>query len=481
MRKSDLLKIASKFKKSKTLCILQLQRFLESEKIVGLKKNENVRFIDYLNFVQANYPNYMELFKEPLLEKNSLDAAVLNAFLMEEAKPNQLVSESVFNFKLTTIHSIPEPTSALTISPTTGNLLSGCCYPPYSDQGEIVFRDADGKRGNAIPIPASALAYLPDGSGNFLVGTCFVAFFHGYGSITLHDARGDYIKTLVDKPACAIAFTPDGSGNFLVGTSFLEKYGKDFGEIKLYSGDGKYLKTLVNESATALAYMPDGSGNILSGTCYTGIFGGPFGKIVIRNPEFKAIQTIDHPATSINFMKDGNLLISTFFFSERDGVSGEIAIKQPTVTQKKIPVEMGDTYIEKGVNEFVLHQATIACIKFQKGVANPTEDISPLCRLPKDLIKQIYEYVFPISALEKKVLVNAKCFPSPAEKDFKRVPMAQEFADKVWNFKFFEHTEHSNKTEGSNEHNAGDKKTKKVVEAPRDLDKASRHGKCRVM
>ncbi|MGQ3890332.1 hypothetical protein ACQUW5_15135 [Legionella sp. CNM-1927-20] len=436
MQKDKLLKLlnSKNLKKSKVLSIYLLKKFLETQPIQRMKKDDDISFRDYLTFFQKDLKDVTDLFKPPYLKNEDKDATVLlNSFIYsEKRKPLMIISENILKYKLDKLNFISEPASTLTFLPN-GNILSGTCYANQygTVYGKIVLRDSLGKRlKNLVNEPASTLALLPD--GNILSGTCYANQYGTvYGEIVLRDSLGKRLKSLVNEPASTLALLPNG--NILSGTCYANQYGTVYGEIVLRDSLGKRLKNLVNEPASTLALLPDG--NILSGTCYANQYGTVYGEIVLRDSLGKRLKNlINKPASTLKLLPDGNILSGTCYANQYGTVYGEIALKSIKLIEVKTKLTLGATPLLQKIDEFLLEQSTITCAQFHKGYVNPTGETSQLCRLPKEILSSIYSYVFPFPGKEKEVVINPDCFPYQTSKDSKQVLLGDEFSRKIFTF-----------------------------------------------
>lgn len=251
------------------------------------------------------------------------------------------------------------------------------------------------------------------------------------GDISLFDSQGKFIKQLSDLPASAIAIQADG--NLIVGTCYHNRY-SFHGGIALCDPEGKLIKQLSDLPASTIAIQADG--NLIIGNCYYDGY-SVHGGIALCDPEGKLIQQLSNRPVSAIATQTDNLIFASCYYDGYSVYGGLEFVKPILVERKTHPVYSTTTLLQK-INESIVHNATMACIQFHKGTINLTEDISFLCRLPKDILNTIYSYVFPFPEMQKDTVVNRHCFPNLTTNDINKVFLAQEFAKKIIRVKFFE-------------------------------------------
>lgn len=455
MRKDELINLVRKNEKSEVLCIKLLKAFLQTEQIKKLKNLNDVSFKDYLHFIQQTHPNQavIELFKEPNLMLASNEAALLLSFMNKEEVLKPILFDNNLEYEFDKLSFVQEPASAIAILPD-GNMITSICYIDECGDvtsGEIVLRDSAGNRiRTLVNEPASAIAILPD--GNMITSTCGYDDFDPVGEIVLRDADGNRIRTLVSEPAAGLVILPNG--NMITSTCFFDAHDVPKGKIVLRGPAGNYIKTLVKQPASAIALPPNGSFMITS-TVNFDEKGNPIGHVDVRDLAGNRIKTLlKEPISAIAMLANGNMMTSTCFFDEADEAMGEIAFKRPRLVAKEFPFRIGETALLRGVNKLLLDMATLGCKEFHKGSKQfQNQDVSLLCKLPPELLHQIFSYTFPFPESEKAVVVNASAFPFHADKDIKKVKFADEFANKIFDMAFFKSPKVTESKQGLNNTN----------------------------
>ena len=65
----------------------------------------------------------------------------------------------------------------------------------------------------------------------------------------------------------------------------------------------------------------------------------------------------------------------------------------------------------------------LACIEFHKKVVTPNPVSSLLCRLPRDILEIIYNYIFPNGIIRYEIKNHNTNFPYPNKNDFKKLSL----------------------------------------------------------
>lgn len=419
--------------RSKNIYFLKL--FMASENIIKLNKQDDISFNTFLNFIEQHFPqeHIIDLFNYTYLDflySPSREASFFYKFIAPENQKNSILIYPVLNWPLKRINFIEAPLSALTMLPNDLMVFGTCFGNTFSGKISLYTKECRFIK-LLVSEPATALAITSD--GHILSA---ISDDDGLnGEIVLRDKEGQRIRTLLNEPATALAITMDG--NILRGLSNREG---TRGKIDLLDFNGQHIKTLVDEPSRALAITA--SGNILSGLWRLPKNNSDQhayieGNMVLRAPDGQYIETLSkEPTTGIGISSEGMIVtISCDAMREH----GSIQFYQPSIT--KISPVFSMNHTKQIVSQILMDKTAMACIQFHKGYLFPDDTVSLLCRLPKDILKIIYSYVFSFSGMEQKGTVyhqrsNASSNTEPLS-CLKKISISEAFATKVLNLKFF--------------------------------------------
>lgn len=378
------------------------------------------------------------------------------------------IFKKYFIYDAINIRTIKVPASALAFRPD-GNLLVGTCYfhPDYLEPfGQIALYQYPSFK--LIKVlseqPSSALAILPD--GNLLSSTCYYDNFRYKvcGSIMILDPLGNPIHTVINEPASSLVLLPEN--RLLTGTCYYDQYHASvFGKITIRNLlTGKILEDLEKKPASSLFKWSDNQ--IISGTSYFNTDHNEHtGSIVLRNERgIYQKQLLCKPADDLLLLPDNTLLIGNCYYNAfqcNQEQEGQIVHAKPELMKVKIPLNNGLLWLKQNVIDDIIKEAGYRCMTFHQGrykdespvndatiesdqkptETNETTTLLREClvkRLPFEILELIYAYVYPFSELTTDKIINSEnAFPFPTKEHTKKVYLADEFARKVTEHKFF--------------------------------------------
>lgn len=431
-----------------SLIICFLKQFINCEDIKKLNSNDNISFRAFLLFLQKKFSSnkdIIDLFKPPYFARFKLrnrvdkETDLILGFINEDEKPLIITTNARYGFayQLKKKQSIKESISGLAIL-ANGNILTSTCYFNYKGilEGKITLRNK-----NLQPIkvltntPASALAAFPD--GRFLSSTCYINSnnFNGNivfkGSIVLHDAEGNFVKTLVNEPASSMTIVKD---KIVTSTYCQQSVLNSYGKTVLRDCNGNVLKKFGKIIASTITALPNN--DLMTGCYQHDSLNYHIGHIELYDSEGEIIRRVfdDLAVKSMVMAGNNHILANIYSMETRSRAISELAYFEPKFMPKSIWPITDKSDVSFAVNELLFDMAAVQCMQFYKGCL---DNSSMLSWLPKDLLKIIFGYVFRHHELAIEVADKSQGFPYATNYNLKKELLINEFFNKLNNFSFF--------------------------------------------
>ncbi len=339
-----------------------------------------------------------------------------------------------------------------------GNILAGTSK--FGHDGELIEIILDGFEIKIInPLlncnRISAIATLPN--GNIVIGTDADEDENISGKLIFLDPSGNVMKaSFYDGKIAAI--TALTNGNILIG---INESNHQTAQLRLTDSSGYIINTfklspfIENDKIFAITVLPneeilissyDKSGEYLlheSKSKSESESEQSFRKIgrlsyFYLNLKANSIHFITH-----NLIKNHDLISSIAVLPNgktviANSVNQNISeICKPILTTEKENKIYNSGDLLLLLRQLLANKTIHACITFHKGTldAEKNDTVSLLCKLPSDILKVIYAYVFPFPEMVTWKIRNPDCFPEV--RGTIAVSLADKFAQKMIAQKFF--------------------------------------------